>query len=447
MADLKTLKVCLSSDLPSLQDRDSNTIYFLRDKLIIYLGKSMYNDPYAIVEEMPAEPITGLLYFILSDGSVKSYMEYQVITIGQIEDEEQLELLKQTGSIFFVNSQRRYLDLARRIVTLPYNNGTYELTVDMANSLKINENTVIGFNPATNMFEMVGDSYDNIAFEYRGKESNSISTNVTDKRISAEVKISEVYNNIIRIANDGLYANVSDRVTKTQFNSWTESFKEYKSYMESYLKSLSDKIDTYEQVVTESTIREKILEALESEYEGINNSLDKFDEYSDKFKGIENRVKLYADNKFAEAYNDLSNIIIDTVENPWEEFTINDSTTGDDNIESGDETGGDDIIIDDDNSIESGDEIITENGEDIPPEENIPVEDETTGDENPVLDETNNNEEVLDETVPETENTDNNSSEITETDTNTEDIIPESDENGENQNSSTETENPDEISS
>ena len=43
MADMKTIKVCLSKDLPSLQDRDSNTIYFLRDKLIIYLGRAFVN--------------------------------------------------------------------------------------------------------------------------------------------------------------------------------------------------------------------------------------------------------------------------------------------------------------------------------------------------------------------------------------------------------------------
>lgn len=321
MADLKTLKVCLSKDLPSLQDRDSNTIYFLRDKLIIYLGKSMYHDPYAIVEDIPSEPITGLLYFLLSDGTVRSYIEYQVITIAQIEDEEQLELLKQTGSIFFVNSQRRYLDLARRIVTLPYNNGTYELTVDMANSLKIDEKTVIGFNPATNMFEMVGDSYNEMIFDYKGKNSNSVNTTVSDKRISSEIKISEVYGNIIKVASDGLYATV-DGVSKNQFDSWTTAYREYKTYMEGYLRSLSEKIDDNEQKVSMSTINEKIYNALKEQYNDIEYALDKFNEYSERFEGMENRIKGYSDKQYEDIYTLLSGQIREATMNPWEEFTL-----------------------------------------------------------------------------------------------------------------------------
>ena len=53
MPNLKTLKVCLSEELPIITERDPNTIYFLYDKLLVFLGQSLYNDPYAIVESMP----------------------------------------------------------------------------------------------------------------------------------------------------------------------------------------------------------------------------------------------------------------------------------------------------------------------------------------------------------------------------------------------------------
>ena len=155
MADLKTLRVCLSSELPELLNRDPNFIYFLYDKLTVFLGQSIYSDPYAVVEAMPEAPINGMLYFVM-DGTVQVYIEYSNKVIGQIENEDQLELLKKAGTTFFVNSEKRYLDLSRRIVTLPFQNGTYELTVSLANNLKIDKDTVIGFNPETNHFEMIG---------------------------------------------------------------------------------------------------------------------------------------------------------------------------------------------------------------------------------------------------------------------------------------------------
>ena len=322
MTNLKTLKVCLSRDLPSLQDRDSNTIYFLRDKLIIYLGKSMYHDPYAIVENIPEEPISDILYFLLSDGTVQTYMEYQMVTIAQIEDEEQLELLRQTGSIFFVNSQRRYLDLARRIVTLPYNNGTYELTVDMADSLKINEKTVIGFNPSTNMFEMVGDTYKEPIFDYKVKNTDSVNTIISDKRISSEVKISEAYGNIIRVASDGLYANVKNTVSKNQFDSWSSYYQEYKAHIESYLRILDDKIEKIDINVSNTTINERIISALQKEYSNIDQALDKFDEYIQELREIEIRVKEYSDKKYEEIHQLLSEQIRLATEDPWGEFFV-----------------------------------------------------------------------------------------------------------------------------
>ena len=179
MPDLKTLKVCLSSELPLITERDPNTIYFLYDKLLVFLGQSLYNDPYAIVEAIPENPVFNMLYFDLSDGKVKAYIDYSITEIAEVETPEQLEILKQSGTTFFVNSEKRYLDLRRRTVTLPYQNGTYMLTVDLANNLKFDENTVLGFNPETNCFEVIGkyDDFDMVfTRRYRDLDTHTVDT-------------------------------------------------------------------------------------------------------------------------------------------------------------------------------------------------------------------------------------------------------------------------------
>ena len=120
----KTLRVCLSSELPSIYDRSINFIYYLYDKLEVFLGKNYYSDPYAIVETFPDNPVLGMLYFCLNDGTVSSYINNTKEIIANIETQEQLEILKQAGTKFFVNSDRRYLDVKTKIISLPFKNGT-----------------------------------------------------------------------------------------------------------------------------------------------------------------------------------------------------------------------------------------------------------------------------------------------------------------------------------
>ena len=324
MAVLKTLKVCLSNELPLLSDRDPDIIYFLYDKLTIFIGQNMYYDPYAIVETVPENPVTGILYFTLDDGKVRVYVDYEMVEIAKIENKEQLEILKQSGSTFFINSKRRYLDLNRRIVTLPFQNGTYELTVSLANDLIIDKDTVIGFNPETNMFEIIGDKYDHdLLFikDYYGENTSTIETKIDDgHRIISEAKISKGYNNIIKIVNDGLYADISDRVSKEEFDNLVVSYKEYKTYMEHYLNCLQSKIDDGIKIISPESISKRILEALENVYPEINDTLESFDKLYAQFEGIERRSKIYADEKYQDAYNELREVVLDISNNVWEDF-------------------------------------------------------------------------------------------------------------------------------
>ncbi len=321
---MKTLRVCHSDALPSIHERDINYIYFLYDKLEVFLGQNYYSDPYAIVESFPSSPVAEMLYFCLDDGKIKARVSLQDTIIAEIESEEQLEILKQAGTTFFVNSDRRYLDVKSKLITLPYNNGTYELTLSLANDLKIDENTVIGFNPETQQFEIIGDIQDfDLVFsrKYKGKETNSVATHVEDHKISADVKLNPADDNIIKETPFGLYASVSDRVNSTVFEKWTEKFKDYKDDMEEFINEISDLIEEAEEIISTDTIGRKIMESLARVYPEIDEALANFDEYAQKIDEMDTGIKEYTDDKYNDTREELIDIINDATNDPWGDFS------------------------------------------------------------------------------------------------------------------------------
>lgn len=321
---MKTLRVCHSDALPSIHERDINYIYFLYDKLEVFLGQNYYSDPYAIVESFPSSPVAEMLYFCLDDGKIKARVSLQDTIIAEIESEEQLEILKQAGTTFFVNSDRRYLDVKSKLITLPYNNGTYELTLSLANDLKIDENTVIGFNPETQQFEIIGDIQDfDLVFsrKYKGKETNSVATHVEDHKISADVKLNPADDNIIKETPFGLYASVSDRVNSTVFEKWTEKFKDYKDDMEEFINEISDLIEEAEEIISTDTIGRKIMESLARVYPEIDEALANFDEYAQKIDEMDAGIKEYTDDKYNDTREELIDIINDATNDPWGDFS------------------------------------------------------------------------------------------------------------------------------
>ena len=320
MPDLKTLKVCLSSELPLITERDPNTIYFLYDKLLVFLGQSLYNDPYAIVEAIPENPVFNMLYFDLSDGKVKAYIDYSVTEIAEVETPEQLEILKQSGTTFFVNSEKRYLDLRRRTVTLPYQNGTYMLTVDLANNLKFDENTVLGFNPETNCFEVIGkyDDFDMVfTRRYRDLDTHTVDTHVSEHKISADIKVSKMEGNVLRIHTDGLYASSGDKVTKDRFDSLLKSFRDYRTDMEEYLNNLAERIGMEQ---GKGTLAERIDTALQKVYPEIDEALANYEEFAQKFDGLEERLTGYVDQRFVDTQQNILELYGEFLDNPWDTF-------------------------------------------------------------------------------------------------------------------------------
>ena len=324
MSELKTLRVCLSKELPPIKERYPSFIYFLYDKLELLMGQTVYSDPFAIVETMPAEPAVGVLYITLNDGNIKIYLDYSVKTIAEIENSEQLELLKQCGTTFFLSSDRRYLDLHRRVVTLPFNNGTYELTVSLAKDLVIDEDTVIGYNPATSQFEIIGkhNEFDLVfADKYRGLDTNTVDIHVTENKISADVKVSKAYDNIIKTLPDGLYASNSGKVTQKSFDNWVNSFSKYKLEMDTYISDLNSKVEKIDKVgVSKESIGDKIARAIGEVVPEINDAIAKYESIAARFEGIETRCKEYTTERFTEVKTEFEKFIDESSENPWGSF-------------------------------------------------------------------------------------------------------------------------------
>ena len=64
MAELKTLRVCHSKDLPRLPDRSFDYLYLAYDKLDLYAGQNNIEENYIITSALPEEPVPGMIYIL-----------------------------------------------------------------------------------------------------------------------------------------------------------------------------------------------------------------------------------------------------------------------------------------------------------------------------------------------------------------------------------------------
>ena len=313
---MKVLKVLHSQDFPPMQDRDPNVIYFIYNALEIWFGQNWYTDPYLVCDNDPTEPIEGMLYFILANGKVKYYTEYALKTIAEIESPDMLDLLKkQGGSYFFVNADKRYLDIQKRIITLPYRNGEWDLTLNMANNIQLTEDTAIGFNPETNCFDISATKYDyDLVFmrDYRGTETDTAITRVEEHSIKTDVKVSRTYGNIIKTFDDGIGAIVAGKVSKDEFNQWKNEFYDYKANMDGLLADLTARVEEIEQEISPELITQKIHEALVEVYPLIDQSLIKYQEIVESIDGLIEESKEYTNMRFEEAVAEIKYVIDNT---------------------------------------------------------------------------------------------------------------------------------------
>lgn len=311
---MKTLRVCLSSELPIESDRLPNYLYFAYDTLNLYSGQNYLEENYAIVDELPEEQVYGMIYILNSDGSVHRLINYADVTIAEIEDPAQIEILKKAGTMFYVNARHRYIDSQRRVLTLPFNDGTYELNAAARRDTIYDENTILKFNMDTQRFEVYSDtseSYIDFSKPFRGGETSSVKMSVNGPRISGDIKVSKQEKNILKLAEDGLYIPTLDYVTKETFDEWTASIFGIKEECDRILGSISEEIEELEDILTPEAIQAKILELLEDKYSDIETALANYDIYVDHLSDIENQVVNYAANTIVGSRDQIINKIND----------------------------------------------------------------------------------------------------------------------------------------
>ena len=142
MAD-KILRVCKSSELPILEDRLENYMYFTYDDLMLYSGKNTILENFVIAGSVPEEPVPGLIYILNTDGSAHRVIDYIDTVIAEIEDSAQIAILEKAGTVFYINSANRYYDPQNRGMVLPFNNGNFELATSIRKDQSFNNDTIL----------------------------------------------------------------------------------------------------------------------------------------------------------------------------------------------------------------------------------------------------------------------------------------------------------------
>ena len=313
----KLLYVCLAKDLPLIDERQSDYIYFTYDDLQIYLGNADYpiSSNFAIVENMPEKPVPEMIYILL-DGTIHQYIDYRDITVATIYSEDMIPLISKAGTTYFINSDSRYIDKQTRTLTLPFNNGTYELSVNADTELKFNNNTVIRYNEETERFEISGDysntsggnsneDYEEYSKYLKGKNTNTVNTSIDGSRINANVNISQAFGNMLLAASDGLYVRSDNKVDETEFEAFKKDFKDFKSYAYAILDNVGAQLEFLEGIITREGITNEILNQLSARYDNIERALENFDEIRTKLDNIESDAMSYSVNTTNNAIEEI----------------------------------------------------------------------------------------------------------------------------------------------
>lgn len=320
MADLKTLIVCLSSDLPSENDRNPDCIYFVFNTLELYIGKAIFGDEFAITPTMPSDPDLDMLYICLDDGKVKVYDAYGVYEIAVVQTQEMLNVLSQVGTSYFYNSKERYIDKATRTLVLPFKNSdNFNMVVDFYEDTVINNNTIIKYNERTGHFEISNEASDDALrnLDITGSETKSTIITVDDGKIRGDVKVSKGDGNIIKINTDGLYAIVKNKVTTQEYNSWKNAFADYRVSIDASLNNIVEELDRLEAIVSEEAIEALVHNKVEEVVPFIDDAMMRYNELAQKIDEILAEALEYTDTEVEAARLEIDERIDKALINPW----------------------------------------------------------------------------------------------------------------------------------
>ena len=324
----KNLVVCNAEFLPATTDRNNDTIYFVYDQMAVYVGNINYTEPFCVVEVMPDHPAEGMLYITI-DGRLKTFFNNTVVDFGGTTNPEYINLLHQAGTVYFMKAEYRYLDLQTRCIALPYQNGTYQLSVNLMKCIKINNNTVIRYNEETGRFEITGDYADTEFHEtdnFEGIETDTVKTYVQNNRVYADVKISDAINNAIKILGSGLYADVSGNVSREEFERLVLLYNNFITTVNGLVDEIYREMDERGYTLTPENIREMILDVMEEYQPTIRAMFENYDMIYEQLGYIREASLDYTDEKFNETKQQITDYL-NNITNAWENFTVGDVTT------------------------------------------------------------------------------------------------------------------------
>lgn len=314
------LRVCLSSEYPVDSEVLSNYYYFLYDRLILYKGSEKITSNYCISEVMPESPVSNMLY-ILHDGTIRQYKDYSVITIATIEDPSQIDYIVKAGSTYFINGDSRYIDKHDRTLVMPFNSETYELVVNYKDEDTFRNDTIVKYNEDTGQFELYSgqEKFYEYSKEITGKETRSVKTNVTDGRLTAEVKISNAFGNALKAISDGLFVRGDNKVNKEDFDEFYKDFRDLKSYCYAILDNVEAQIEYLKGIITKEAIDEEIHNQLVGQYSGIDQALAEYEEIRNKLDSIESTAMSYASNTINTAVTEIDSGLQEASE--WDDLS------------------------------------------------------------------------------------------------------------------------------
>lgn len=312
MAELKTLRVCHSKDLPILIDRSFDYLYLAYDKLDLYAGQNNIEENYVITSVIPEEPVAGMIYILDSDGSVYRNIDYSNVQIAKIEDTSQIEFLKKAGTLFRVNINQRYLDSQTRSLTLPFNDGKYEMNVSVRNDQKFTEETIAKYNPEKERFEVYGpttEEFIDYSKPFRGGKTQTVNIRSDGPRLHGEVQISKILNNLLKRASDGLYIKPTDIVPREEFDKWAYDVDDFKNRAQDILDSIDSDLKHMQQLISEENINQTIYNILSEKFGDIQTALDNYAKIVDQMVDIQSEVMQYAITETAKTRSQLNEII------------------------------------------------------------------------------------------------------------------------------------------
>lgn len=331
----RILKIIKSQDLPIPQEREKDHLYYVYDKMKLYLYQSMYSDPFSIVEKLPDQSVLveNMLYIVLN-GYMYTYSHNSIIELGHIEinefgdvDPDQLDLLKTVGTVYFMNSEERYIDPQTRTLQLPYQNGTYQLTLNLAKDLIIDRETIISFNEETEQFEVMGaefqpDKWLKDIYRYRGNWNETIVTEVEEgfNAIKSRVNVADISGNAIQILGQGLYVNANNFAEASRYSDMVYAFANYKNIIDRYVAECMEAIMEVTSTISSETISERIKAILEDYKPTIKDMFDKYADLKQDIYDIDYMIDHDLKAKVTLSKNEIINYV-DSKDKAWSYFT------------------------------------------------------------------------------------------------------------------------------